>query len=521
MWSWRLLFCMALIVAVAVGYAAGAPRVNSPDGLQCSLSALDGGYKASNADALYGKLKVSGLDVPRPIVFELGREGRHLRRVYPSNSHGGMTINAIPLAEYAIYPTAGFVDRMLKDACGIAPEGLSSTRKLEALSAKASSDGEGDRHSKRLAVEALQALLGVEFSARMEYASTEGGDYRIYVGSDFKVTSTVRNRGSQQLYGVKLNLMPPDEWIVKLGHSASSSLEPGAATSVVSTVRAPGGSALRAPVFPVIASVTFNYSGRPVTIDYPFEVRLVDPFVPKLSIIKAYPDRIDAGIDLRTAYAGREMCGISVYPWLATDLTIGPKDQSVDMSRGRGSFRIAYLPEPSAASYRAVTVIMKLDEHLVRLRSVMEASLDLGATTTAAALWLNSYDDGLVSSATKGERKCRMTTPNALGPQRYMYFAASPNVPATGSTYVTITYFDDAEGSFKLHYDSDEDAYKECASVVNLEGTQTWKTKTFVLDDAGLNNRENADSDFRLVVTNGDLAISRVSVSKFLPENIK
>jgi hypothetical protein len=207
-----------------------------------------------------------------------------------------------------------------------------------------------------------------------------------------------------------------------------------------------------------------------------------------------------------------------VYPWLSTDLTIAPDNQSVDIARGKGSFRIAYLPQPSTASYRALTVVMRLDEHLVRLRSVMEASLDLGSTTRGAALWLNDYDDGLVTSATKGGRKCRTTVANSIGAERHMYFTTSPNVPATGVTYVTVTYFDDLDGSFTLQYDSAEDAYKERSEVVKLSGTQAWKTKTFVLDDIGFRNRQNGESDFRLVVQSGDLAVARVVLSKFLPK---
>ncbi len=501
---------------MATSAFGATPSIDSPDKLICSIAPMDdGGFRVSNLDARYGKLEVSGLDILRPVVFELGREDRHLRRVYPSISRGTMTFAATPMAEYVIYPTDGFVDRVLREVCGVAPQGLSKSRKLEALASK-TADEQADRHSRRLAVEALQALLGLELSARMEYASSEGGDYRVYAGGDFKVTSTVEH-SSERLTNLRFGLMAPDEWSVKPGSgSRVASLPARASATCTHTVRAPGRSELRAPVFPVIASLTFDYSGRGFTIDYPFEAKLADPFVPTLRITKAYESSIDAEISLTSMFPGREMKGISVYPWLKTDLTISPSSRSVDMVNGSGRFRIAYLPEPSTASYRALTVVMKLDEHLVRLRSVMEASLDLGSTTRGAALWLNNYGDGLVTSATKGGRACRVTVANSIGIERYMYFAASPNIPATGVTYVAVTYFDDLEGSFTLQYDSAEDAYQESPEVVKLGGTQAWKTKTFVLEGIAFEDRQNGGSDFRLVSPSGDLAVARVVLSKFL-----
>jgi len=502
---------LGLLIASAQTAYAGTPTVASPDRLLCSLAPTDdGGFTVSNLDARYGKLTVSDLGFSRPIVFELGLEGRHLRRVYPSSSHGEMTFGALPIAEYVIHPTDGFVDRVLNDVCGLSPEGLGKATKLKALASKAASDSDADRHSRRLAVEALQALLGLEFSARMQYPSAEGGDYRIYAGSDFRVTSTARNTGSEPLTGLTFELMAPDEWTVNTGSNSSvASLSPGTSASGTKTVRAPGRSTLRAPVFPMIASLTFDYSGRRFTIDYPFEVKLADPFAPTLNIIGAYPDRIEARISLKSTFPSREMKGISVYPWLTTALTIGPESRTVDMSRGMGKVRIAYLPTTETASYRAVTVIMKLDEHLVRLRSVMQASLDLGATTRGAALWLNDYGDGQVTAGTRGERRCRIAA-------QYMYFATSPNVPSAGTTYVTVTYFDGDQGSFALQYDSTDDAYKESGEIVKLEGTQAWKTKTFALDDIAFGNRQNAGSDFRLVPLSGDLAVAQLAVSKFL-----
>ncbi len=514
---------LALITLISSSLCAGAPTVTSRDNLKCAVESLDdGGVKVSNADARRGTIRVSGLDAAGPIVFELGREGRPLRRIYPSSSKGSLTITAAPNAEYVIYPTDTFVNSVLTKVCDVAADGLSRTEKLQALASVAAVDGKADGRSRRQAADALQALLGLEFSARMEYPSTEAGDYRFYAGGDFRVTSRVRNRGQERLSGLRVRLMAPDEWSVRPGSSSSFPvLDPGASVSSVHVINAPARTELRAPVFPLIATLTFSYSGREFAVNYPFEARLTDPFVPTLHIVKAHADRLDARIDLRTSYPGREMKGISVYPWLSTDLTIAPERQTVDMSGGRGSFRLSYLPKRSGASFQAVTVIMKLDEHLVRLRSVMHASLDLGVTATGAALWLTNYGDGSVIPATVRDRKCRTTTASSSDGPRYMCFAASPNLPGQGTTYVTVTYYDDAQGSFALQYDSADQSeagvYKDGGDVVKFEGTKAWRTKTFALEDAGFSNRQNGKSDFRLAVTDGELAVSTVVVSKFTP----
>lgn len=495
----------ALIVTMLTAAAAG---VVSPT--------ADGAYRLTNEAAEYCKLSASDLRIDRPVAFELGREGRHLRRVYPSVSRGTIIIDAVPRAEYAVYQADVLVDEVLLQVCGVEPGSLSIAQKLEALASKASNDSDADRHARRRAVEALQVMLGLRFTAKMDYRSFEGGDYRVYAGSDFRVTCSATNGRIQQLSGIRFGLMAPDEWDVRLGRNSVGSLGVGSSVSSMFTVRAPGRSSMRAPVSPMIATLTFCCLEREFTIHYPFEVRLSDPFAPKLSITKASTDYLEARIDLKTTYPGRDMKQISVYPWLATDLTIGPALQAVNMSAGRGGFRLAYLPQRSGASYQAVTVIMKLDEHLVRLRSVMEASLDLGATTRGAALWLNDYSDGNVISVTTPEHRYRKTAVEA-GRPGYMYFAVSPNMPAAGKTYVTVTYLDGGSGSFALEYDSAKSAYSKSEDIVKLGGSGAWKTKTFVLEDATFGDRQNAASDFRLVALDGELAVSMVTVSKFPP----
>ncbi len=509
----RSAWLAVLIAAVAAVGSASAARVQSPNGLRCSLTPEDFGIRVANLDDRYGQLSLLDLDLDRPVVFEIGRGGRHLRRVYPSHQGRTLTFDATPSSEYVVYPAQAYVDQVLRHSCGMDTERLTAKAKLKALATAADLRQHSDPGISRRAVEALQVLLGLEFRATMEYPSTEGGDYRLYAGSDFRVMSYASNKGSQRLTDLRFEMMAPDEWTVRTGADRAVSVYPGDSVSSACTVRAAERSSLRAPVSPVIAMLTFTFDRRQFRIHYPFEVRLSDPFVPALTITNAYTDRLEAQIDLRTAYAGREMKRISVYPWLNTNLTIGPRDLTVDMTSGKGSFDITYDALAGTSSYRAVTVVMKLDEHLVRLRSVMEATLDVGTSTRGAALWLNRVEEEGVTPAVIDGLRCR-----SVPASKRMYFAVSPNVPATGNTWISVTYHD-GDGSFGLQYDGRNNPYQDCGDTVTMEGTGTWKTKTFAVSDGVFGDRQVAGSDFRLVNLEGNLAVARVAVSKFVPED--
>jgi hypothetical protein len=82
---------------------------------------------------------------------------------------------------------------------------------------------------------------------------------------------------------------------------------------------------------------------------------------------------------------------------------------------------------------------------------------------------------------------------------------------------VTIDYFDQGSGAIQLQYDSPGDTIPQMfkqSPLFSYGDTGTWKTHTFLLDDAILTNRSNG-SDFR--ITTGDskveLKVARVSVT--------
>lgn len=502
----------------------------SPDGLVHALTAVDGsGHLLSNLDSRRGTIRVSARSWRRPVVFEIGREGRFLRRIYPAISGGTLSIRAKPFTDYAIYASAALVDMVIQSVCGRDPRGLTESQKLKALQDKlrdldaSSSEADGAaRHSKRLVSHAYQILLGIEFRVEMDYKSDVGGDYKVFTGRDFHVTFRVSNRGSEPISRGKFTIFAPDDWASSADWPTSfNTVPPGESTISRFKVRAPAKSTFRPETFPLIGTLTILYNNSELVLHYPVEVTISDPFTAALAIGKALPDKLEAAITLRSAYGGLEMKGISAYPFWPRSIAVEPARQILNLRRKK-TFRLDYLRKPDdAPTLRAVTMVMKLDDHIVRLRTVMEAAIDLGIRTRASGIWMNECPDGVVAAAIEGGRKCRKTVANPAGAGRYVYFAVSSNFPIMGSTYITVTYYDGENGSFTLQYDSVDEtatmqgAYKDCGDIVEFTGTQTWKQKTFVVDDARFSGRQNAKPDFRLAILDGDLAVAEVVVSKF------
>jgi hypothetical protein len=136
----------------------------------------------------------------------------------------------------------------------------------------------------------------------------------------------------------------------------------------------------------------------------------------------------------------------------------------------------------------------------------------LGQTDTECGLRLRPGADGVTAPVTVGGRAARSTTSGAP----YMYFDVT-NALVPGGNYhavVQIDYYDHGTGSWTLQYDSSDPAqkYKSTAPVA-LTNTDTWKTATFTVDDAGFTGRENNSADFRLGSGGGVGTIAQVHVA--------
>lgn len=521
--GFRLLVILVALCArclAASSDRASETPADSPDGLACSVSAFGVGLRVANEETHPGRIDVRGTGFSRPIAFELGRDNSHLRRVTISKSGDRLSISAGASSAYAVYESDCFVGSVVRELYSADAGSLTAREKIRLLVSTSGCELAGERRSTLLRMHALQAVLGVEFTASMEYPSEEGGDYRVYAGGDFRVRLLAKNSGEEALTDLRFGLVVPDEWQSRSVISpAADELRPGGIAESVYSMRASGRSLVRAPVFPLIATMTFRVDGRACTIHYPFGVRLSDPFAATLTINSANERTIKARIRLRSVYPGREMKSISMYPWLSTALTVAPSQRTTGMSFGQGGFRLDYVALPTSSTYRAVTVVMKLDEHLVRLRSVMEATLDVGTTIRGPALWLDGTDDRRTVVAEIGGRRCRKIVGDLVGTIRYVNFGASPNFPWVGRTWVSVTYYDYRVGRLVVEpgYVTGKEPGLRSAQAIRLEGTGEWKTTVFSLDEAERENRLSTGFGFRLAV-DCDLNVSRIVLSKFAPE---
>jgi len=129
--------------------------------------------------------------------------------------------------------------------------------------------------------------------------------------------------------------------------------------------------------------------------------------------------------------------------------------------------------------------------------------------------------DGVTAAAVAGGKECRTAQPTRF-PSRYVYFIIDDTFKWADAMDVTVEveYFDGAEGSFTLEYDSHDPtatlsgAYKRCAETVTLQGSQTWKTARFALRGARFANSQNSDADFRIAVGAKEFYVRRVAVRR-------
>ena len=145
------------------------------------------------------------------------------------------------------------------------------------------------------------------------------------------------------------------------------------------------------------------------------------------------------------------------------------------------------------------------------------ASISLGATNTERGLRQVTHADGRTMPTEVEGRPCRQLDDR---PWSHIYFAMDPAFKTSPhmNVKVVVEYFDEAHGNFDLQYDGwetrapEQGAYTATPTRIALNGSLEWKTAEFLLNDARFENRQNAQADFRLRLSNPTLYISRVTV---------
>ena len=146
-------------------------------------------------------------------------------------------------------------------------------------------------------------------------------------------------------------------------------------------------------------------------------------------------------------------------------------------------------------------------------------SVVLGALNESDGLNHISQGDGLTGPSERAGRSCRELL--ATGdPVHYAYFQVDDGFIYATKTPVEITveYFDEGASEWSVAYDGVSDPFTQEEPVVNTEGSESWRTHTFLLADATFGNRQQGEHDFR-IIADAELAlcISQVTVRRQAP----
>jgi len=147
-----------------------------------------------------------------------------------------------------------------------------------------------------------------------------------------------------------------------------------------------------------------------------------------------------------------------------------------------------------------------------------EAWIDLGTVDAPSQLRRNIAAGGDTWAEVLGGRDCRRNaTPES---DHYFYFDVDSSFAYAVSQGLDVTieveYLDSAGFvELSLEYDSTSNPYTRHPLVIETQASGEWRTVRFEIADAYLGNRQYADTDFRLCVTESStLYINRVWVRK-------
>ena len=143
------------------------------------------------------------------------------------------------------------------------------------------------------------------------------------------------------------------------------------------------------------------------------------------------------------------------------------------------------------------------------------AWVELGRINVEHGLSCLNAADGQNEPATVGGEICRRNVIDGESPSHFFYFDYDPTAGRLRRPiYVTVEYFDEGFGTFRIQYDSadlrapERGAYKDGPAEILLD-SRKWRKVTFELPDARFDGRQALGADFRLVCS-GSIAVRKV-----------
>jgi hypothetical protein len=167
----------------------------------------------------------------------------------------------------------------------------------------------------------------------------------------------------------------------------------------------------------------------------------------------------------------------------------------------------------------ALAIVMKLQRH-PGPSAPQEISIQLGTANTENGIRLNEVPkDASAEVANIGGADCRVAKRTKPKPA-YMYFSIDPSFKKSAlmDALVTVEYFDQVQGEFRLNYDGIDagnkpSIYKSAEDKQMCLGSQQWKKAHFLAVNARFQGSQHDGSDFRIdLYRMPELYIRRVSI---------
>jgi hypothetical protein len=206
-------------------------------------------------------------------------------------------------------------------------------------------------------------------------------------------------------------------------------------------------------------------------------------------------------------------------------MTVTPASGTVEVGQdGKASIPVSLSASPEVVEgFTSVPIELSSTTALPRLSlpvSIVGAGdtarlcTTLGTTNTGHGLdQFETPGDGATTPVTVGGREARQFVQKVPG-NLNMYFRVDNRLVFDGTTSATFTvdYFDAGTDGWSLQYDAHGGSAYQGAGSVQNQGTDTWRTATFTVPDAGFADRENEQTDFR-IATGMPLIVSGVHLT--------
>lgn len=439
----------------------------------------------------------------KPVVLELGNDGRPLRALAFTETKSGITVSVPPGAKVQLWSRS--------ELAGAKDEVYATAARYGAFPRI---------NIGPILVDRVTDPLHPTQSAAWEKVPAR---FRAYPEGPLPISVSVRNDGSTSWKSPRVRLFAPDDWVISpavapLVTGAGKplgSLAPGASALAAFTVRIPGSTLQGAPI-PVVAFLRFTAAGAPVTVQNNVVVTIEDP----VDRHYAMTEKGDAFIVRLTNHFAPSAIGtafVEVRKPAGSTWTV-TKPDSVDVKDDvDAKAPIAGLEPPT--KQLAVPVVVTLNGYRMGYTPVVCAVAEYDVPDGESGLKRLPYGSSPTALSPDG---LSFAAPGATEqflsldvPEKFA--VADPSV-FVSPTWVTVDLTSDGAKRIRLEYDAWNATKPSVAGDMPISvAAGAEETFSFLIPDARFTNSLPGGADLRLGISGGNAKIKKISVTKWNP----